>query len=467
MSGLENAVSLLRQFFPPDLSPSYLKAALVPVLETLEMAAGAMFLAILLGLVFALIIGARLPGSRLLYALLTSLRSIPDLTLAILCVVLVGLGPAAGTLALTLFYTAALGKIFADLFSSADPGPIEALEATGAPRSMVALYGLLHLRAKDLLTFGGYQFESAIRASVIVGAVGAGGIGTELVGSLNLSDYHRATTLIIMLVLMIAAVDFLVLQLRRQPRLLLVLAACGAVVAWVHRPHLIATTHALETFGSMFPPHLPPEALRQVPALIGETLMIAFGGTVVAMTCALPLAVAAARNISPPWISFPVRRLLETLRAIPELVWGLVLLGVAGLGPRMGIVALGLHGAGSLGKLYAESIENVSPGPVVAMASTGGSTLAVTGFALLPLAFAPMAVHTLFRFEWNMRTATVVGMIGAGGIGEALFNAQQLFFYQQMMAYVLITWAMIMIADALSVRLRKRWRVSEELGLSA
>lgn len=466
MSGIESAISLVRQFFPPDLSPSYLKAALVPLFETLEMAAGAMFLAITVGLVVSLIIGARLPGSRALYALLTSLRSIPDLTLAILCVVLIGLGPAAGTLALTLFYTGALGKIFADLFAAADPGPVEALHATGATRTMVALYGLLPLRLKDLLTYGGYEFESAIRASVIVGAVGAGGIGTELIGSLNLTDYHRATTLIIMLVALIAVTDGLVWYIRRNPKILLVLAVFGAAAAWHHRPHLVALQHAMKTFGRMLPPQLPPEAWGQVPALIGVTLLIAFAGTLLAMTFALPLAVAAARNISPAFISFPARRLLETLRAIPEVVWGLVLVGIAGMGPRIGILALGLHSMGSLGKLYTESLENVPAEPVLAMVSTGGSALAVTGFARLPLAFAPITVHTLFRFEWNMRAATILGMIGAGGIGEALFNAQQLFFYRQMMAYLLVTWGMIMITDTLNVRLRKRWRVSEEeLGL--
>lgn len=463
MFGLESAISLLRQFFPPDLSFSYIRAEMVPLFETLEMAAGAMFLALIVGLLFSLIIGARLPGSRALYALLTSFRSIPDLTLAILCVVLVGLGPAAGTLALTLFYSAAMGKIFADLFASADPGPLEALHATGATRIMVAFYGLLPLRLKDLLTYGGYEFESAIRASVIVGAVGAGGIGTELVGCLNMTDYHRATTLIILLVVLIASIDMLIWYMRRRPGLLLVLAAFGAAAAWHHWPHLIAVTHALRTFTTMVPPQLPAEALRQLPSLIGETLVIAFGGTVLAVICALPLAVAAARNISPSFISFPVRRLLETLRAVPEIVWGLVLVGIAGLGPRVGILALGLHSAGSLGKLYAESLENVAPEPVMAMATTGGSTLSIAGFAVLPLAFAPMTVHTLFRFEWNMRAATIVGMIGAGGIGGALFNAQQLFFYRQMMAYVLITWGMIMITDAANIRLRKYLRVSEEL----
>jgi len=463
MSGLESVVTLLRQFFPPDLSFSYLKAESIPLLETLEIAAGAMFLALIIGLLFSLIIGARLPGSRALYALLTSFRSIPDLTLAILCVVLVGLGPAAGTLALTLFYSAAMGKIFADLFASADPAAIEALHATGATRSMVAFYGLLPLRLKDLLTYGGYEFESAIRASVIVGAVGAGGIGTELVGSLNMTDYHRATTLIIMLVALIASVDLLGWYVRRQPKLLLALAAFGAAAAWHHWPHLMVVKNALTTFRTMVPPQLPAEAMRQLPTLIGETLLIAIGGTLMAAICALPLGVAAARNISPLFISFPVRRMLEALRAVPEIVWGLILVGIAGLGPRVGILALGLHSAGSLGKLYAESLENVATEPVIAMASTGGSTLSIAGFAVLPLAFAPMTVHTLFRFEWNMRAATIVGMIGAGAIGGALFNAQQLFFYRQMMAYVLITWAMIMIADAANVRLRKYWRVSEDL----
>ena len=461
MSGLESAISLLRQFFPPDFSFSYLKAESMPLFETLEIAAGAIFLALIIGLLFSLIIGARLPGSRALYALLTSFRSIPDLTLAILCVVLVGLGPSAGILALTLFYSAAMGKIFADLFASADPGPIEALHATGATRSMIAFYGLLPLRLKDLLTYGGYEFESAIRASVIVGAVGAGGIGTELVGSLNMTDYHRVSTLIVMLVALIASIDLLVLYVRKRPGALLILAALGAIAAWHRWPHLMAVTHALQAFKTMVPPELPAEALRELPTLIGETLLIAFGGTLLAVICALPLAVAAARNISPVFISFPVRRVLEALRAVPEIVWGLILVGIAGLGPRIGILALGLHSAGSLGKLYAESLENVATEPVMAMASTGGSTLSIAGFAVLPLAFAPMTVHTLFRFEWNMRAATIVGMIGAGAIGGALFNAQQLFFYRQMMAYVLITWAMIMITDAANVRLRKYWRVSE------
>jgi phosphonate transport system permease protein len=461
MHALESIISILRQFFPPDLSPSYLWAMRTPLFETLEMAAAAMLIAISLGLVLGLFIGARLPGARALYALLTSFRAIPDLTLAILCVIVIGLGPAAGTLALALFYTAAVGKIFADLFASADRAPVEALQGTGANRIMVALYGLLPLRRPDLLTSGAYEFESAIRASVVVGAVGAGGLGTELVGTLNQTEYHRTTSLILLLVLLIAAVDGLGWLVRRKPKLLLIFVAFGSAAAFANRPHMLAVRHAITQFAAMWPPDLARKEFLELPKLVGETLMMAFGGTLLGVICALPLGVAAARNISPWFVNFPVRRFLEGLRAIPEVVWGLVLLGVAGLGPSIGLLALGLHSTGTLGKLYAESIENVPTAPVMALAATGASRISVTSFALLPLAFAPVAVQSLFRLEWNMRAATVVGMIGAGGIGGALYYAQQQMFYHQMVAYIIITWALIMIADRVSGRLRSRWGIVE------
>src|SRR5262249_12651509 len=99
--------------------------------------------------------------------------------------------------------------------------------------------------------------------------------------------------------------------------------------------------------------------------------------------------------------------------------------------------------------------------PVMALAATGASGIAVAGFGLFPLAFPPMAIHTLFRFEWNIRAATIVGMIGAGGIGEALYNSQQLMFYDQTLAYVLLTGAVVILVDLANSQLRKRWKVTE------
>jgi phosphonate transport system permease protein len=465
MHWLERLFSFLKQFFPPDYSGSYLRALLdEPIPQTLEMAAGAMLFSATIGLLVALWIGARLPGSRLLYGILASIRAIPDLTLAILFVVIVGIGPPSGMLALATFYTAAMGKVFADLFISADREPIEALRATGANSLMVALYGLLPLRSKDLLTYGSYEFESKVRACVIVGAVGAGGLATELMGTISELNYHRTLTVIIVLVILVAGIDRLALLARRYPIALLAFVPLALVSAWINWPHTFFLTHTLAVVRSMLPPDLPAEEIHKIPRLVGETLLIAFGGTGVAAILALPLGAAAARNLAPPAIYGPVRRLLELMRAIPDLVWGLLLVTTAVLGAPAGILAIGLHSTGVFGKLYAESIENVQPEPVMALAATGAPRISVAGFGLLPLAFPPMAILTLFRFEWNMRAATIMGIIGAGGIGQALFNAQQLFFYRKMVAYVIITWGLVMLMDQANAAIRRRWKISEVSG---
>jgi phosphonate transport system permease protein len=442
--------------FAPDVSSDYLRALVGPTIATLGMAAGGMLIACAAGLPLSLIVATRLPGSRALYEMLTALRAIPDLTLAILCVVVLGVGPAAGILALAIFYTAMLGKVFADLFLSAELGPLQALSATGASRISVALFGLIPLKLKDLVTHGCYSFECAVRAAVIVGAVGGGGLGTELVGTLNALDYHRTATLILVLVAIMAALDQLGWLIRRMPRLVLALVPAGAAALWMFRPRLFAISHAGAVLAGMFPPRLPLDALYRLPVLLGETLLVAMGGTVLAAAIALPLGFASARNFSPGALRAVVRSALEVLRAVPEVVWGLVLVSLVGVGPKAGIIALGLHSAGVLGKLYAESFENVRVGPVRAIEASGGGRLALAAFAFVPLALGPIAVHTLFRFEWNLRAATVIGMIGAGGIGEALYEAQQLFFYRQMMAYLFITWAIVSLADYVSQNTRRR-----------
>lgn len=457
----DSFISQLRQFFPPDLSPSYLRAEMPAIWQTVELAAGGMLFALSIGLLLALIIGARLPGWRLLYAALVAVRSIPDLTLAILCVVIVGIGPGAGLLAITIYYGAAMGKVGGDLFASADRGPVESLTATGATRFTVAFYGQLPLRFKDMLTYGAYDFECAMRAAMIVGAVGAGGIGTELLGAINALEYQRVTTLVILLVVLIAIFDKVAWLTRKYPRLLIAFAALGAYSAWDLKPGMFAFSHTLQVLQRMWPPKLSLEQIHGIPQLLGETLLMAVGGTIIAMLLALPLGAAAARNLAPAWIREPVRRVLEILRAIPEVVWGLIFVSAATMGLQAGIAALALHSTGVLGKLYSESLENVQPEPVMSLAATGAPGIAVAAFAHFPLAFPPIAIQTLFRFEWNIRAAAVVGMIGAGGIGQALYNAQQLFFYDQMFAYLLITCVIVTLVDLANSHLRHHWKVTE------
>jgi len=295
-----------------------------------------------------------------------------------------------------------------------------------------------------------------------VGAVGAGGLGTEIVGTINAIDYRRTSTLLLTLIVLIAVIGIFGSRLKFRPALLWFGLPFGAAALWFNRPTSTNLSHALATVSTMFPPQLPFEAIQQIPRLLIETAEIAIGGTILAALAALPLGLCAARTLSPPLLSIPVRRALESLRAVPEVVWGLLLVSVVGwLGPGAGVVALALHSTGSLGRLYTESIENVPTGPTEAISATGAPRVCVGVFACCPLALPAIAVHTLFRLEWNVRAATVVGVIGAGGIGEALYNAQQLFFYKEMIAYVLITWGLIWTIDVASGALRTRLQLME------
>jgi phosphonate transport system permease protein len=450
------------QFFPPDLSWHYLSYLGTPIAETLGMAAGSIFIAMVIAIPLSLVIGTRMPGSRFLYMFLAAIRSIPDLTLAIFCIILVGIGRGAGFVTLTIYYAAAMAKVFGEIFLAADPRALDALRATGASRISLAAFGLLPLKLNDAFTYGIYELESAMRASVIVGAVGAGGIGTELVGSLNAFDYPRITTLILLLVVLIVFVDRFCGLVRRHPAALMVLLPAGIVSVIFCWPRLFAARHAFHTFGRMLPPYLTLAEWHHVPALILQTLGIAAAGTLCAAFLAVLLSPAAARGIAPQLVAVCAKRLFDFARAVPEVVWGLLFVTFVVGGPMAGVIALGLHSFGVLGKLFAESLENVPADPIRALQATGASRIAVAAFGNYPLAFGPIVVHALFRFEWNVRAATVLGLIGAGGIGGALFNAQELFFYPQMLAYVLLTCALVAALDYFSTRLRRRYRVSWE-----
>lgn len=462
MRTLEQLAGFAASFFPPYLKSTYLKALLAePVPQTLAMAFGGSLIALTVGFLASLWIAARLPGASLVYGLFTLLRAIPDLTLAILCVIGVGIGPGAGMLALGLFYSAAIGKIYADLFRSADPEPVDALRATGAGSLAVFFFGPLQLRLKDVLSYGAYELESAMRASVIVGAVGGGGLGTEIVGTINATDFRRTSTLILLLVLLVAVIDQMAGWVKRKPALIWAIVPLGAFSIWFNFPEHFTLSHALRTYAGMFPPSLPSDAWPDLPRLLGETLYVAFGGTLIGGLAAVPLGFCAARTLASVWVSFPVRRFLELLRAIPEVIWGLLLVGALGVGPKIGLAALALHTAGALGRLYSESFENITLAPVHALQATGAPLISTAAFGFLPLGLPPIAAHTLFRLEWNMRAATIVGVIGAGGIGEALYNAQQLQFYPRMLAYLCMIAALVLAVDQLSAALRRRWRLLE------
>src|SRR3546814_840156 len=178
-------------------------------------------------------------------------------------------------------------------------------------------------------------------------------------------------------------------------------------------------------------------------------------GTTIPILVVLPLAFLSAVNTTPhPAVSVVSRILVGTLRTVPELVWAMLLVSAVGLGPFPGVLALTLHTTGGLGKFYYEAIEAVDPGVMEAMEAAGASRIMVIWFGVLPNALPIMMSTTLFYWEYNNRASTVLGLVGAGGIGLALTHALQDFRYPEVTTCLILIVLILIVIDRISAFLR-------------
>ena len=187
-----------------------------------------------------------------------------------------------------------------------------------------------------------------------------------------------------------------------------------------------------------------------------ETVQIALWGTFLAVFLAVPMGLAAARNIAPVWVVQPVRWIMNALRSIPDLVIGLLFVVAVGLGPLAGVLAIALNTAGVLAKLFSEAVESIDKGPVEGVRATGASKLHEIVWGVIPQVAPLWTSFALYRFESNSRSATVLGLIGAGGIGQVLFDRMNAFEFRDVSAVVIIVVVAVTLIDLLSQIMRKR-----------
>jgi phosphonate transport system permease protein len=191
--------------------------------------------------------------------------------------------------------------------------------------------------------------------------------------------------------------------------------------------------------------------------MLGETLLISYVGTLIGAVLAFALNFFAAENTSPgPWLRFVVRRLLEFARTVPGIVFALIFVIAFGLGPMAGVLAIAIHSTGALGKLFSEIVENADMKPVEGIRSTGASWISCMRFAILPQVTAGYASYALLRFEVNVREASVMGFVGAGGIGQELVVAIRKFYYSDVSAILLLIIVTVFIIDISTGWLRGR-----------
>ena len=204
-----------------------------------------------------------------------------------------------------------------------------------------------------------------------------------------------------------------------------------------------------------WPPDLSEIGVLAVRA--AETVAMGTVGTSFGALIALPLCLLAARNVtSSALLRTPARALLNMLRGIDSFIFALILVAAVGLGPFAGVLGLALHAAGSIAKLWSESIETAEPGPIEAVTMSGAGRLKVIRYALVPDVLPSLTSITLYFWEWSIRASTVLGVVGAGGIGQELKNSVDLLAFDRVLTILALILAMVTVIDAVSAALRKR-----------
>jgi phosphonate transport system permease protein len=444
-------------------------------------------------------------ASRLARTILGFLRAVPDLLWALLFVAAVGLGSLAGTLALAVAYSGVLGRVYADVFEHVDTQPLEALQSTGATRMQIFLRGVWPQALPHLMAYTLYSFECCVRAAAVLGFVGAGGIGYEISISMRLFEYGQVLTLLLVFLVLLTLTDAASRYLRdrfvsratsaRETRAegsssrWLLTNKSRRLVGWTAVLSFTVASFGLAGFAPetllqagiagrlsgfvrrMFPLDLSWAFVSSLGTALLQTIAISLFGTLIGMAFAVVLAVPATstltfvRSDSPGkhgvtdralrWLRFwSARLVLNILRSIPELVWVLICILAVGIGPFAGTIALGLHTAGVLGKLYAETMEEVPHRPVEALRSLGASPMQVLLWAIWPQARPLLSSYTVLRWETNLRASTILGLVGGGGLGQVIYNNVQLGFYPRLTTLILIIYALVLASDWIGERLR-------------
>ncbi len=451
-------------------------------------------------------------ANRTARALLGFIRAVPDLMWGLLFVVAVGLGSLAGALALAVSYAGVLGRVYADVFEGVDTRPLEALHATGATRAQVFLRAVWPQAAPGLIAYTLYSFECCMRAASVLGFIGAGGIGYEISISMRLFEYDQVLTLILAFILLLTATDSFSRFLRRRLRanapqgtlaherinsyasrfitgisfdravsLTVTIIAIAAMMTSFYASGFFdgaladsgLASRVGRFVGAMMPPDFSAAFLVSLIEPLFQTVGISVMGTLIGVAIGALIALPATSTLvfveedeagRPGRAERALRRAiywfarmtLSLLRSIPELVWVLLCIIAVGLGPFAGALAIGLHTGGVLGKLYAETLEEAPQQPLEALRSTGARRRQILIWGIWPQARPMLVSYTVLRWEMNLRVSTVLGLVGGGGLGQAIYNNVQLGFYPKVATLILVVYALVATTDWIGDRVRAR-----------
>jgi len=513
--GFDFAADFISRMFPLQFPP--LSELVSLTLQTLAIVTVATVLAVVLSLPIALLAASSTAPNRWAGAgartFIVIMRAIPDLVLAIFFLRLFGLGTVPGILAMGLHSIGMIGKLYADAVEELDRGPLEALRAAGASRRQQIWSGVVPQLMPQIIATALHRFDINLRTSVILGYVGVGGLGLAMADALKTMQYGKGMALALVVLVLCVVVELISGAIRtsllgrvngRRRGLLGVFDR--AAEGWITRPtatheaqrtprgairiappwdsdrihrFLGITVTALivaaalvgaeidpvafltgladlpETIGLFFPPSDGGMMAKLLEGIV-VTVQIGLAATLIGVVLAIPIGSLAARNVAPNATTALVfRTIIVVIRAFPELILAIVFIVIMGLGPQPGTLALGIGSVGLLGKLVADSLEETDVRVQDAIRANGAGRMQVYGAATIRQVLPAFVAHVLYQLDVNVRSATLLGIVGAGGIGFYLLNASRVMEFQTVTLIVLMILAVVLLLEALSSWVRK------------
>ena len=506
--GFDDLWNLLQYMFPPRFDQ--MGQVIDATIETLWMALIGMTASVILSIPLAFGAARNTTPNAATFAvcraIITLARAVPTLIIAAIFVLAVGIGPLGGILALALHSIGMIGKLYTEAIESATEAPRDAVSSTGASKWQTILATIVPQATPTFIGAALYRLDINVRESAVLGWVGAGGIGFVIQTALRGLDYSRALAAVSVIFVVITLIEISSNRLRasiigeqsavitknqkarkksterdhkillkavtlrklnlpwtseRRLRISAVLFYAGLLIlalVTIKIPIISSFGYLDEIFktsADLFPPDFNtarPEIIRGIL----ETIAIGFVATILGLLIALPLALLAARNIVVNRVIYSGTRLfMLAFRGIPELIVAVLFVSAMGLGPVPGTLALTLGTAFFMAKLIADTLEEVAPEPRDAIFATGATRSQEFFAAVLPQAMPNLVSQTLYLLDVNLRSSTVLGIVGGGGIGFLLLSALRVIEYQTVGAILILTFVVVYAIELLGSWVRK------------
>lgn len=509
-----NAIGFGERVFPLDFPP--LGELLGLVATTLSIVTLATALSVLLSVPVAILAAANTTTGAVsrgtARVLIVVARAVPDLILAIVFFRIFGLGALPGILALGIHSVGMVAKLYADAIESLDTGPLEAIRAAGGTRMQQITVGILPPLMPQLIATALHRFDINLRTSVVLGYVGVGGLGLAMADAMRTLQYQRGMALALFVLVLCIVVELLSGAIRSAIMAGASARRGGGLAGALDRissgwftggPHAEATRptgpgalvppwtaervrrfgfigavvvalaltflgsgltwrHTFSGFAQVGPTlglFFPPAGGSLMGTLLPELLVtveIALAATLLGAVLALPIGVLAARNVvSNRAVQTSFRVLIVLVRGIPELILAIIFVVITGLGGVAGTLALAIGAIGLLSKLVADSLEETDTRVQDALRASGASGTQVFVAATLRQAAPAFVAHLMYLLDVNVRSATLLGIVGAGGIGFYLLNASRVMQFDVVTTIVLMILAVVLLIEGLAVFVRK------------